>query len=142
MVIKAVKKLSGNDLGVTGSHQSGILIPKFLIRNGFFPALDPLEYNPRISIPMTGNGIDITVNLIFYNSRLHGNQKGRCEYRLTCIGQYLKIQGLEVNDELVFEFNDKRKNYTISNRRKNNNNGKEWSAETPLVIHSGWYVSN
>ncbi len=35
------KKLSANDLGLTGSHQAGILVPKSTELQNFFPKLDP-----------------------------------------------------------------------------------------------------
>src|SRR5215469_7482404 len=44
------KTLSANDVGSTGAHQAGILIPKDPKILAFFPTLDASTKNPRISL--------------------------------------------------------------------------------------------
>ena len=103
-----IKKLSKNDLGITGSHQSGFVVPKLIARMEFFPVLNSLEYNPRKIISVICNGKSWQFSYIYYNNKLHG--KGtRDEYRITGLaaffrdnnckeGDSLKIQSTEVDD--------------------------------------------
>ena len=44
---KVFKILSRNDVGETGSHQSGMSIPKAVMETGIFPKLGTSKLNPR-----------------------------------------------------------------------------------------------
>jgi len=50
-MIHAISKvLSANDVGVTGGHQAGILIPKNPDILSFFPTLGNKDKNPRAQL--------------------------------------------------------------------------------------------
>ena len=64
------KKLSANDVGKTGGHQAGILVPKEEHILSFFPVLDRAEKNPRMTLVMfeRTNRARWEFNFIFYNN--------------------------------------------------------------------------
>jgi hypothetical protein len=101
--MELVKVLSSNDVGSTGGHQSGVVIPKSVTSGDFFPALDPLMINPRETLKavLEESGRTINLNFIYYNGRLHGTST-RNEYRLTGISPFLKDVGAQEGDRLVF----------------------------------------
>ncbi len=86
---KISKKLSANDVGTTGAHQAGILVPKEKAILSFFPSLDPSVKNPRMTLVVRElkDGTRWEFNFIYYNNRLFGGTRN--EYRLTCMTQYL-----------------------------------------------------
>jgi len=100
------KKLSANDLGLTGTHQSGILIPKNSSILGIFPSLDLSMMNPRkeITIKELDSGDTWRFNFIYYNNKLWGGT--RDEYRLTYINKYLRYSNAKRGDSLVFHRSD------------------------------------
>jgi hypothetical protein len=94
------KPLSANDLGLTGAHQAGILVPKQPDILGFFPALDRSQLNPRCSIRVVDErGEAWTFVFIFYNNALVANGT-RNEYRLTHMTRFLRQQGAQPGDTL------------------------------------------
>lgn len=98
----ARRRLSANDLGITGSHQAGFLVPKKLIRDGLFPALSTFQRNPRSRLQLTRkpSGQVYYVNFIYYNNKLFGGT--RDEYRLTGISAMCRDYGLRVGDQIEF----------------------------------------
>ena len=114
MVIE--KKLSENDLGRTGSHQAGILIPKDDKLLNFFPTLDSQKYNPRQTITFTDDTErEWKFNFIYYNNKLFGGTRN--EYRLTGMTKYSKEAILDPGDYIVFGFENQ--SYTVSHRKNN-----------------------
>ena len=105
-LVKAIeKKLSANDVGNTGSHQGGILIPKKKELLDFFPKLDEKAPNPRIIIKFLDEfGIVWKFNYIFYNNKLRGGT--RSEYRLTGMTLFIRQNGLKEKDTIRFELED------------------------------------
>lgn len=97
------KVLSPNDLGHTGSHQAGILIPKDAQILSFFPRLDVDKPNPDCDVVMFVPKLDIhwPARYIFYNSRDQGTGT-RSEYRLTRLTGLLRDLRADVGDSLVF----------------------------------------
>jgi hypothetical protein len=97
------KVLSANDLGLTGSHQAGIAIPKDPNILEFFPPLDAAIYNPdcwlNVLTPQTGQYWQL--RFIYYNSRIHG-QGTRNEYRLTHTVHMLRALSASVGDLIAF----------------------------------------
>ncbi|WP_435037738.1 EcoRII N-terminal effector-binding domain-containing protein [Pseudomonas neuropathica] len=86
------KILSANDVGATGGHQGGILIPKSereLLE--FLPQLDPAIKNPDAWIECLDE-VDIVRKLrfIYYNNRLHDDGGTRNEYRITYLTKYFR----------------------------------------------------
>ena len=96
------KKLSLNDVGATGAHQAGILIPKKGPLLEFFPFLDSKAENPRTSISFEDEyGKIWSFSYIYYNNKLRGGTRN--EYRLTGMTAYLKQINAKENDILIFE---------------------------------------
>ncbi|MGN7150380.1 EcoRII N-terminal effector-binding domain-containing protein [Arthrobacter sp. SAFR-179] len=95
------KVLTPNDIGSTGSHQAGIVVPRQDAMLAFFPALDASEYNPRQPIHFQEvDGIDEwALNFIYYNGKLHGRST-RNEYRLTGLTPFFKKHKAAVGDSL------------------------------------------
>ncbi len=82
--VEVHKKLSANDIGLTGSHQAGIHIPKQDGVLSFFPPLDEESYNPscEIAAHLKPGGRRLTLRYIHYNGKLTRDGT-RDEYRLT-----------------------------------------------------------
>lgn len=82
-----LKRLSGNETQLTGSHQAGIYVPNEVAFD-LFPTLNnPTDVNPRepLQAVLASHLMpEQDVNLIWYNSRIsQGNRKGRNECRIT-----------------------------------------------------------
>jgi len=86
------KTLSANDVGATGGHQGGILIPKSereLL--AFLPPLDSLVKNPDawiVCIDERGNSRRF--RFVYYNNKLHDPAGTRNEYRITYMTAYFR----------------------------------------------------
>lgn len=98
------KVLSANDIGATGGHQAGILVPKgdpALL--AFFPPLDAGDQNPDAWVEAEDDeGRVWRLRYIYYNNKLHAENGTRNEYRLTHLTKYLRDAGAKVGDSLVF----------------------------------------
>lgn len=96
------KRLSANDLGRTGSHQVGILVPKTI--KDWFPPLAEHSLNPDmwiiIAVP---NGSEFNCRYIHYNNKLFTDSGTRDEYRITRMTQLLRMLGPGVGDHMEFE---------------------------------------
>lgn len=85
----AVKRLSGNDTGLTGGHQAGVYLPRAFFETGI-PEINTTEaYNPRVKIECifpVHSGMTAELSAIYYNSRYfpeRGLRKKYNEFRLT-----------------------------------------------------------
>lgn len=96
--------LTPNDLGMTGSHQAGLHIPKDPRVISFFPALDENAENPDCRLEMSSEELGATVSLRFvhYNSRLRGSGT-RNEYRLTGTTRLFRDLHAVPGDEVEFD---------------------------------------
>ena len=131
------KTLSRNDLGYTGGHQAGILVPKEIIRLGFFPFLDSDEYNPRCDISFGFRGQLISFTFIYYNNRLHGNGT-RNEYRITGMTKFFKENSCEPGD--ILKFSKDMNGYKIDIEKQTITADEYQEAlDRPIVIRAGWY---
>ena len=133
------KVLSANDVGATGSHQAGILVPKSdpgLL--SFFPALDPSVLNPDAWITCTDEyGDEWKLRYVYYNNRLHSAVGTRKEYRLTCLTPYFRRTAAKPGEQLVFTATSSPSRYLITIRR--DENGQAPSAGQPgVVMLRGW----
>ena len=98
------KKMSANDIGLNGSHQAGILIPKNNEILSFFPKMNSIEKNPRVIMRFFDeNQEKWNFNFIFYNNKYFGGTRN--EYRLTCMTSYIRMNDLRVGDEIIFSLN-------------------------------------
>lgn len=134
------KVLSANDVGETGAHQAGILVPKAEQILAFFPDLDPSVKNPRVTLAMREKS-DSTrwdFNFIYYNNRLFGGTRN--EYRLTCMTQYLRSINARVGDELVFSV-DENSSYVLDLVRASRSTALV-NEDGVLVLSGGWTVIN
>ena len=134
------KKLSANDVGETGGHQAGILVPKAREILAFFPELLSGAKNPRARFVMRerSDGTRWEFNFIYYNNRMFGGTRN--EYRLTCMTQYLRSIQARVGDELVFSA-DENASYVVNLARA----GRTMplvNDEGTLVLGGGWTVIN
>jgi hypothetical protein len=95
-----VKTLSANDVGTTGGHMGGILVPK---GDGellaFLPPLDVSKLNPSAWIEcQTSGGEHLRLRFVYYNNRLHVQGGTRNEYRITHLTKFLRDQGAREGD--------------------------------------------
>jgi hypothetical protein len=95
------KKLSPNDLGITGGHQAGILVPRVDAAISFFPRLDVDEFNPRVLVDFRDRDLGSTfrLNFIYYNGKTLG-RSSRNEHRLTGLTKYFRLHDAAVDDYL------------------------------------------
>jgi hypothetical protein len=93
------KTLTRNDLGLTGSHQAGPLMP--LAWADFFPPLNALEHNPRVTITVRAQETGKTEEweFIYYNGRTLGLDT-RNECRITRTNAYFQAVGAVPGDRL------------------------------------------
>ena len=94
------KTLQKNDLGITGGHQSGILIPKSNIELlNFLPRLDNGVKNPDAWIEcLDEDDISWKLRYIHYNNKFHDEGGTRDEYRITHIMPFLRKMGAMTGD--------------------------------------------
>ena len=136
MMQVACKRLTKNDLGLTGGHQGGICVPFKVARLDFFPALDSSEYNPRVDVVFDYKGKSFCFTYIHYNSRLH-KAGTRNEYRLTGMSKFFKEYDCCEGDLLEFCLNDGR--YSIDIKHRNIDDEKDvFDPDKPLIIRSDW----
>ena len=94
------KILSSNDVGLTGSHQAGLLIPKKeigLIQ--FLPNLDPSLKNPSVLLNcMDDYGDHHVLRYIYYNNKLHDQDGTRNEYRITRTTEFFRLLNARPGD--------------------------------------------
>jgi hypothetical protein len=94
------KRLSPNDVGATGSHQVGILVPKIGGYLAFFPRLDPSAKNPSVLIAFTeDSGRKWCFRFVYYNNRKFGGTRN--EYRLTRMTRFMRAHHAKAGDGLV-----------------------------------------
>lgn len=94
------KLLSANDVGATGGHQAGVLIPKAetdLLR--LLPNLDPHIKNPSVMIDFLDE--DGSVNrfrFVYYNNKLHDKAGTRNEYRITGMTAWFRAKNAQAGE--------------------------------------------
>ncbi len=131
------KLLTKNDLGLTGSHQAGLCVPKELANGDFFPKLDPAEFNPRMELLFWFRETPKYFNYIYYNNKIF-NYGTRNEYRLTKMTQFLREIGATVGDSLKFTYIEHEDKYTIDIIRKDTTVFDTLNEDKPLVIYANW----
>lgn len=131
------KVLSANDLGFTGSHQAGMLIPKQEDLLSFFPELDPSEYNPRVTLHFTdSDNVCWKFNYIYYNNKFRGGTRN--EYRLTSMTAYLRSCNLKPGDAIILQ--KEAGDYTIRYRRYTASNSCNDAGVVRLVLNDTWKI--
>lgn len=134
------KKLSANDIGINGTHQAGILVPKAKDILSFFPELNVTIKNPRIKLVVRelSGGSKWEFNFIYYNNALFGGTRN--EYRLTCMTKYLRAIDAKVGDELTFSKDENGSVYVDYVRA--NKTSENFNNEGVLVLSGGWKIIN
>ena len=112
------KKLSANDTGITGGHQSGMVVPKDPQILSFFPPLDKKTKNPRHHLVFFENdGTRWEFAFIYYNNVYFGGTRN--EYRLTRMTAFINQHGLEPGDSVILNFDpDTGRRYITCQRAK------------------------
>ena len=131
------KTLSPNDLGLTGAHQAGMLIPKDEIILGFFPRLDKTAENPRVSLRFLDEGGTYwKFNFIYYNNKFRGGTRN--EYRLTGMTKFLNGAGLMPGDTVLFSKNED--DYMISYRRQSGIEDETDDGLVKITLSDTWRI--
>jgi hypothetical protein len=131
------KTLSANDVGETGSHQAGILVPKDDNILSFFPTLRKDIKNPRANIPFFDDaGYRWVFSFIYYNNKLFGGTRN--EYRLTRMTKYIRSNSLKTDDEIYLSHNLETEKYSITFQRKDSTIDEDGV----LRIGSSWKIIN
>jgi hypothetical protein len=147
MTLEIAKRLSANDLGETGGHQAGILVPKEKTVLDFFPRLDSTVKNPRmvLTVRELPFGSQWTFNYIYYNTKLLGAGT-RNEFRLTGMTAFLRSLNAKVGDELRFS-RDENLSYTVrlvrggqSANSGNSDLPSDSASDEVLTLSAGWRV--
>ena len=102
------KILSANELGVTRSHQAGLLVPKRIALLPYFPSLDPFAINPRqvMNFYVPDLGVEVSLNYIYYNNKDRGSGT-RSEYRLTGTTRLFRQLKVAPGQEIEFGYIEK-----------------------------------
>lgn len=143
-ISKSISKiLSDNDIGDTGGHQAGMLIPKREDLLSFFPPLDITTKNPRTSMYF----MDISnkvwkFQFIYYNNKFFGGTRN--EYRLTGMTRFYREANLKSGDEVVLARKENQLFITY-NRKKDivkETETEYGTKKTIIVLGGGWKVIN
>ncbi|WP_310621268.1 EcoRII N-terminal effector-binding domain-containing protein [Flexibacterium corallicola] len=109
------KILSANDVGLTGGHQAGVLIPKGntdLL--GFLPPLDGGIKNPDAWINcVDDDGVMHRFRFVYYNNKLHDERGTRNEYRVTYMTAWFRNQNAKPGDAFEISRNRGNSDYHI-----------------------------
>jgi hypothetical protein len=135
---RITKVLSANDVGDTGAHQAGMLVPKEGHVLAFFPALNPREKNPRCSLNFRDDWQDRwTFAFIYYNNRFFGGTRN--EYRLTRMTDFLRRRNAKPGDAIVL-IRDEDDAYRISIERFHPPTQASASQSERLRLGTGWKI--
>ncbi|MBU0642413.1 MAG: restriction endonuclease [Alphaproteobacteria bacterium] len=110
-----IKTLSANDVGATGAHMGGILVPK---GDGellaFLPPLDPEKRNPDAWIECeTPDKTILSLRFIYYNNRFHPPLGTRNEYRITGLTKFLRDSNAREGDAFEMSRTEGQERYRI-----------------------------
>jgi Restriction endonuclease EcoRII, N-terminal len=133
------KTLSANDVGTTGGHQGGILIPKKENElRAFLPHLDPSVKNPDAWLECRDeNGNVRRFRFVYYNNKLHDPAGTRNEYRITYMTGYFRDMGAREKDIFEISKSDDSSCYNIKIVRPEQPTALTTQA-VRIKIRSGW----
>lgn len=136
------KALSANDVGATGGHQGGILIPKSNVELlAFLPPLDPAVKNPDAWIEcVDGSGALREFRFVYYNNKLHDPKGTRNEYRITHMTDYFREVGAGEGDTFEISRDENKGHYDVRVIRQSIEPVKlEEEQVFRIRITSGWH---
>jgi hypothetical protein len=132
------KVLSANDVGTTGGHQGGILIPKGETQLlAILPGLDPEIKNPDAWLDCVDDADQpLRFRFVYYNNKLHDEKGTRNEFRVTHMTKWFRDTGAREGDEFRISLMSDKMRYSIGIIRPN---PKDQSEEDGVRIRlSGW----
>ena len=135
------KVLSANDVGETGAHQAGLLIPKRPDVLRFFPVLDSRTKNPRVHLLFQDDsGTRWVFAFIYYNNRFFGGTRNEC--RLTRMTRYMREARL-VSGDTVILCRAVTGSFSVSYRRQcDQRNATNSPGRSVLRLGNQWTVIN
>lgn len=109
------KLLSQNDIGLTGSHQAGIHIPKDEDLLKFLPALSKNSKNPDAWLDcIDSNDNSWRFRFIYYNNKLTTATGTRNEFRLTHTAKFFKYHDAKPGEEFCISKEENSSIYKVS----------------------------
>lgn len=109
------KVLSANDVGATGGHMGGLLIPKGekeLL--AILPPLDPTIKNPDAWLACVDDaGQALRLRFVYYNNKLHDERGTRNEFRMTHMTKWFRDNGACEGDEFKISLMADQRRYSI-----------------------------
>lgn len=134
------KNLSSNDVGSTGGHQAGVLIPKGetdLL--SFLPSLNPDVKNPDAWITcIDEEGEFHRFRFVYYNNKLHDENGTRNEYRITHMTAWFRDQGARTGDAFEISRDHGQSEYRIKIVHVAEDNDELAPMETARLRLRGW----
>lgn len=132
------KVLSANDVGATGGHQGGILIPKGETELlAILPRLDPEIKNPDAWLNCVDDaGEALRFRFVYYNNKLHDKTGTRNEFRVTHMTKWFRDNGARAGDEFRISIIADRSPYTIKIIRPDT--GEQNEEDVVRIRLSGW----
>lgn len=142
MGLQASKALTPNDLGLNGTHQSGICVPRRAELLQLFPSLNPDIKNPRATLRMTAEptGKPWEFQYIYYNNRFFGGTRN--EHRLTGTTAFLRETRAAVGDEIAFERLGQYtyRTWLVREGQDADVGGFRFTGSGALILGGGWKV--
>lgn len=134
------KILSANDVGMTGGHQGGVLIPKGnkeLLE--FLPLLDADVKNPDAWIDcIDDHGDTHRFRFVYYNNKLHDVNGTRNEYRITYLTAWFRNESAQPGEAFEISRESEERAYRIRIIRQDTKLQSDL-AERPVRLRlKGW----
>ena len=135
------KTLRANDVGITGSHQSGLHIPKIELELlTILPSLDLSVKNPDAWIECLDVNRQIHQFIfVYYNNKFHDPTGTRNEFRITHMTGYLKKEAACEGDTFQISKNEDSPYYEIRVLRQEKNRDIQKDEDVVRIkIKSDW----
>ncbi|MFZ7094183.1 EcoRII N-terminal effector-binding domain-containing protein [Primorskyibacter sp. 2E233] len=134
------KILSSNDVGSTGGHQGGVLIPKGetdLL--SFLPPLNPEGKNPDAWITCIDEDSEVhRFRFVYYNNKLHDENGTRNEYRITHMTAWFRGQRARAGDAFEISRDQGQSEYRIRVVHAEEETDQKNQAAPPRLRLKGW----